>query len=230
MLHIVPESLDWTAMSDMGDEDLGVQTPEDAELFRRIRDVLVRYDLLDTFGIYLVHKHFPIGLDEEMVEEVDFASETMWVRPVTRSALRMSSMIPTNWFFPDARDGDEMRVHVAQWGHSAHLENAERDPLAARHAPAFREIRAALEDARSLGRFGMFLRRHQFTDETEGNQLECTDQPGRTLTITAEGKQDAPGGSVPTNWVFTPDETVASSCCRCAKNSQGYHRGTHESH
>jgi hypothetical protein len=215
-------------MPEMGDDDLEVYAPKDSLMFRRIRDVLAAHNLLAVFGIYLVHKHFPIADDEEMVEQVDFDSGTVRVTPLKRTVLHMDVMVPTNWFF-SPNDTDKGHVFIAQWGYAKDLTNAERKPFSHRYALAFEEIRNILVETNSISRFGMFLRRHQFTFEMDENLLECTDQETRTLIITAESKQEAPGGTVPTNWIFTPDEAVANSCCNCAKNNSGYHTGQHAS-
>lgn len=228
MLHVAPLQLNWEQMVDMGDEDLGVYTPDDKPMFTQIRDTLLRHGLLKTFGLYLVHKHFDIAHDEEMVETVDFAVETIVVAPVKRRLLDMSEMVPTNWFFSVPR-GEAVQVRVAQWGYAKDLSHAERFPFADAHAGCMGEINRILHAHDALDRFGMFLIRNQFSLASEENQLECTDHENRKLVITTKNRDDDAFSTVATNWIFTPDETVASACCDCATNSGGYHQRTHRS-
>lgn len=228
MLHVSPVDLNWEEMPEMGDEDLGVYTPSDSPIFSEIRDALMSRGLLGAFGIYLVHKHFQIDSDEEMVETVDFDAEAIFVQPVKRRLLNMDDMVPTNWVFAAPREG-EVQVQVAQWGHAKDLSNAERNPFADAYAECLDEISHILHKHGAQDRFGMFLIRKQFSFEAEENQLECTNQENRLLVITTKRRDDTTFSTVSTNWIFTPDETVASACCDCAKNSGGYHQGTHRS-
>ena len=85
MLQIAQHHLNWEAMPNMGEEALDGYAPSDKPLFTEIRDSLLRHGALDSFGLYLVHKHFDIGHDEEMVEFVDFETSTMIVRVRTHS-------------------------------------------------------------------------------------------------------------------------------------------------
>lgn len=224
MLQIAQHHLNWEAMPNMGEEALDGYAPSDKPLFTEIRDSLLRHGALDSFGLYLVHKHFDIGHDEEMVEFVDFETSTMIVRPVKRSELDMKTLVPTNWFFVPGKD--EIGVKVAQWGFAKDLPRAERTPFAEKYAKCFREIREALEAANSSERFGIFLIRNQFEFEAEENQLECTDHDNRTLTLTTKLRASDSDNSIPTNWIFTPTEEVATNCCDCARNSGG-HLGFH---
>jgi len=225
MQQIIPAQLNWESMPNMGEEALDGYTESDKPLFRDIRDSLLAYDALDKFGLFLVHKHFEIAEDEEMVEFVDFEKATIVVRPAHRSGLEMSEMVPTNWIFEPGVS--EVQVKVAQWGFAQDLPKAEREPFSDRYAQCFREIRDHLAVAGSLERFGMFLVRNQFEFEMEENQLECTDHDHRTLTLTRQIRMSDRDNAIPTNWIFTPDEEIAVNCCECARNSGGhlgYHR------
>lgn len=72
-------------------------SPEDAECFRELRDVLHKYGALDRFGISLIHRHFDVEADEEMVEFTDLESRTLTVRPVKKSEIDWKSATVTNW-------------------------------------------------------------------------------------------------------------------------------------
>lgn len=217
--------VDWIAMPNMGEEALHGYVSADRKMFTEVRDVLLRHGAIDLFGLYLIHKHFDISPQEEMVEFVDFERKEVTVRPVNRSELEMANLVPTNWFFDASDEG--LGAHVAQWGFLDDLDHAETNPLDEKYSACFAEIRRILENNDSLYRFGMFLVRNQFPFEIEINMLECTDLATRTLTINEEPDARNDSSSVPTNWVFTPDATVATACCRCAQTSQG-HGGYHQ--
>lgn len=221
------EPLNWELMPNMGEEALEGYSVDDKPMFTEIRDTLLRHDAIHLFGLYLVHKHFDISSDEEMVEHVEFDAQRVTVSPVKRGLLDMDAMVPTNWFFLQ-NAGGVAAVHVAQWGHRADLTRTEREPLAARYAGCLTEIRDILERGDALDRFGMFLIRNQFDFEFEENQLECTDHDARRLTLTTQLRSTDRDNAIPTNWHFTPTDEVAVNCCECARNSGGhlgYHRG-----
>lgn len=226
-MHIIEtRQVNWPAMPDMGEEALDGFSPSDSPMFRNIRDALVRNDALDIFGLYLIHKHFDISADEEMIEDVDFNQEIVRIRPRLRSEINIDAMVPTNWFFAP-EDRDSIVVHITQWGKRDDMPGADCDPFRTRYASCFAEIREILRRNDSLERFGMFLQRHQFSFEDNENQLECTDHELRTLTLNRQFRSNDNDRSIPTNWYFTPDETIAVGCCECARNSNGhlgYHR------
>jgi hypothetical protein len=227
MQNLVVERLNWEAMPNMGEEALDGYSEQDRPMFTRIRDCLVRYNAYEIFGLYLVHKHFDIADDEEMVEHVDFDLSIVEIYPVKRDHLDMSAMVPTNWFFVEGR-GSRPVVHIAQWGHLNDLQGTETKPLSDKYEACFQEIYQILKSGNSLSRFGIFLIRNQFRFEQEENQLECTDHDGRRLKLTTQLRSSDAENAIPTNWLFTPTAEVAVNCCECARNSGGhlgYHRG-----
>lgn len=89
----------WAAIADMGEESLEYFTPSDSPLFREIRDILVKHSKHKTFGLFLVHKHFPVSNSEELLESIDASTRTMVVAPVDRSVIEGINAVPTNWIF-----------------------------------------------------------------------------------------------------------------------------------
>jgi len=227
MQTLVVETVDWVTMANMGEEALDGYAEKDLPLFRAIRDCLVRHSAHDKFGLYLVHKHFDVAPDEEMVEHVDFEKARVDVYPDSRDTLDMAQMVPTNWFFSETDHG-AVSVKVAQWGHKSDLARTINDPLSRTYEPCLLEIFQILKASNALERFGMFLIRNQFAFENDENQLECTDHDARRLTLTTQVRSSDTDNAIPTNWHFTPSDVVAVNCCECARNSGGhlgYHRG-----
>jgi hypothetical protein len=225
MLDIMPQDIDWQSLPNMGEEELEGYSGKDLPMFREVRDALAVHGCLETFGLYLIHKHFDIKAGEQLVEYVDFGNEKVVVQTVDASTLVGRGIVPTNWTL--SRHGNQVSVKVAQWGFVEDLASAEREPFNRKYAGCFADVHGILEKNSALERFGMFLVRNQFDFEREGdNQLECTDQAARTLTLTRVPTSENQDNVLPTNWRFTPNETVAVGCCVCARNTGG-HLGRH---
>ena len=69
----------------------------DLPCLSEIREVLLRHNRLDRFGMCLLHSHFPIADDEILLEETDVAARTLTLRPVKRTNIVASEVIETNW-------------------------------------------------------------------------------------------------------------------------------------
>lgn len=70
---------------------------EDTECFKELRDVLVKHGAIDRFGISLIHRHFDIEPDEEMMEYTDFNNRMLIVKPVKKSDIDWKHTTITNW-------------------------------------------------------------------------------------------------------------------------------------
>jgi len=70
---------------------------EDMECLREIRDVLVKHNRLNRFGVSLLHGHFGMASDECLVEVCDPEKRTLMIRPIKRSNLAGRHVIETNW-------------------------------------------------------------------------------------------------------------------------------------
>jgi hypothetical protein len=107
MTQISVQPMEWSKTADI--EDVEPFSGKDAECFREIRDVLKKYDALERFGITLIHSHFTIGEDEEMVEFTDHENRTLITRPVNRSQIDDRQVTVTNW---KLMDGDVVAMRV----------------------------------------------------------------------------------------------------------------------
>lgn len=77
--------------------DIEGRTEADAAAFSEIRAVLEKYNLLDKYGISLLHKHFDLKEDEILVEYTDIESRTLTLKPTKMNETLKNSSIETAW-------------------------------------------------------------------------------------------------------------------------------------
>ncbi|PJC95810.1 hypothetical protein GQ37_025365 [Janthinobacterium sp. BJB1] len=89
------QAMQWQPVADIS----AVQSlqADDLACFRELRDVLLRYGALERFGISLIHRHFDIDDDEELMEYTDAAARTLTVKPVKKSDIDWNHTTITNW-------------------------------------------------------------------------------------------------------------------------------------
>lgn len=80
MKEINVQSTKWNELSDV--DSVVPFSDSDADCIRELRDVLIKYDCLDRFGISLLHTHFDISDDELLLETTDIPERTQLIRPV----------------------------------------------------------------------------------------------------------------------------------------------------
>lgn len=97
------QPMQWKPVADISAVD--PFSPDDAACFRELRDVLLKYNALNRFGITLIHRHFDIAPDEEMMEFTDAENRTLIVKPVKLSDINWKNTTVTNWRLTD---GDEV--------------------------------------------------------------------------------------------------------------------------
>ncbi len=78
-------------------DDVTPVVEKDQECLKEIRNVLLKYDCLNRFGISLLHDHFPMADDEILVEECDTEKRLLISRPMKRSEISDEEVIETNW-------------------------------------------------------------------------------------------------------------------------------------
>lgn len=105
-MSLVLETVQWASLSEIDDVDPINET--DREVLEEIRNVLVRHNRTERFGVCLLHKHFEIGENEIGVEytDVEGRTSTIVVEPRDGSS---GSVIETNWRF---RKGESQNVTV----------------------------------------------------------------------------------------------------------------------
>lgn len=104
MTTVTVQPMQWGPLPYMGDADLAAFSSADADCFRDIRDVLKKHGALQRFGVFLIHKHFEIGDDEEMVECTDHATRQLVIHPRRKDQIDPKTRIATNWIFTDTEE------------------------------------------------------------------------------------------------------------------------------
>ena len=75
----------------------------DREVMEALREVLLKHDAIERFGITLLHNHFPTGEDETLIETSDSANRTMTIRP--HKGKLPDGTVETAWRFARTRPG-----------------------------------------------------------------------------------------------------------------------------
>ncbi len=88
-------AMEWGAVKDI--DDVQKFSTADEECFKELRDVLEKYDALERFGINLIHKHFDLDDDEEMVEFTDHENRMLVIKPMKKADLAKTPVTVTNW-------------------------------------------------------------------------------------------------------------------------------------
>jgi len=95
--------------------------------------VLQRYGALDRFGISLIHRHFDIADDEELMEYTDVEQRTLTVKPVKKSDIDWQHTTITNWKLTEGEEVARIGCgcasnSVATWAITAVPEAGRRHP------------------------------------------------------------------------------------------------------
>jgi len=101
MTSIQVQAMQWAGIPQMGSPDLETFSNKDAACFKDIRDVLVKHGALKRFGMFLIHKHFDMAADEELMETTDDTGRELTIAPVKASAIDPENSIVTNWIFTE---------------------------------------------------------------------------------------------------------------------------------
>ena|SRR5947199_298363 len=80
-------------------EEVAPVSEEDEACLAEIRDVLLKHNRLNRFGVSLLHDHFDVGDDELMVEVCDVEQRKLISMPFKREDIAGSKTIETNWRF-----------------------------------------------------------------------------------------------------------------------------------
>lgn len=72
----------------------------DYEVLKELGDVLRRHKYTERFGVCLLHKHFDLAVDEELIEETDCDARVSVTR-VQKLAAQDGNSIETMWRYTD---------------------------------------------------------------------------------------------------------------------------------
>lgn len=84
----------------------GYDPQKDKALFQDLRKVLEAHDAVDRFGVTLLHNHFDIESDEQMIETHDEQERTLTLKPYRNIDLKEGETLQaTNWRFDEETGG-----------------------------------------------------------------------------------------------------------------------------
>lgn len=98
--QIVMQPMQWATIADV--HDVKPLSADDAECLRDLREVLARHGALERFAVTLVHKHFDIAANEQMVEFTDIESRCLTIKPIAEQA--GLATLETTWKFSAEAD------------------------------------------------------------------------------------------------------------------------------
>lgn len=104
MTTIQVQAMQWGDIPYMGGPKLEVFTSKDAECFKDLREVLLKYGALKRFGVFLIHKHFEVAEDEELTECTDHDARKLTIIPRKKAEIDPEVTIPTNWIFTETEE------------------------------------------------------------------------------------------------------------------------------
>ena len=108
--QIVMQPMQWALTPDI--EDVKPLSEDDADCLKEVREVLARHGALGRFALTLIHKHFDIGADEQMVEFTDIPGRSMTIRPVADGD--QLNTVQTTWRFAE-ESGHAQATTVCLW-------------------------------------------------------------------------------------------------------------------
>ncbi len=166
----------------------------DAPLFSAIAGILIDAGLDDTFGVNLLHVHFPLGEGEAIWESRDRRANTLTTSVCAAGSVAARGGRPTAWRCVDGR-----WLPITFGAHG--LGEAE----CARAAPAMERIARVLLDAGQAGRFGLCLTLGGLRSWPLRIHVERTDEDGRRQILEPEWVplRDR-GNDLDTSWSFRP--------------------------
>src|SRR4029077_2102417 len=88
-------------------EDVEPLNDSDLECLAEVRDVLKKYGKRERFGVALLHKHFDMFADEQLVEYTDAETRVLTIKPVKRD--EAGQTIETIW---ELGDGEDNKVYL----------------------------------------------------------------------------------------------------------------------
>lgn len=78
VLNISP--MQWMPLKDI--DEVAPLNDNDTECLKEIRDVLLRHNKIDRFGVALIHKHFDMQDDEVLMEYCDPENRCLTIQPM----------------------------------------------------------------------------------------------------------------------------------------------------
>ena len=81
--------------------DAEKRVASDAAMFSEVAAVLRRQGLQDKYGLTLLHKHFDLHDDEQLVEFTDVQNRVLTLKPMRIGEIPRENLTETNWCLND---------------------------------------------------------------------------------------------------------------------------------
>jgi len=103
-LAIKPMS--WGSLRDIDEVDpIG---DSDAACLKGLYEVLKQHNKQGKFGVTLLHKHFPLGDDEVLLERTDHETRTLVLQPARIDSPEVKKSVQTSWMLIE--DGEVVPI------------------------------------------------------------------------------------------------------------------------
>jgi hypothetical protein len=99
--QVVVQPMQWASTKDI--HEVEPISDKDSEILQQLREVLVKYNAIDRFGVTLIHKHFELQENEQLVEFTDVENRRLTIQPVANG--QAINTIETSWKFSEASSG-----------------------------------------------------------------------------------------------------------------------------
>src|SRR5579863_719893 len=101
MGQVVVQPMQWAATKDI--HEVEPVSDKDSAVLSEVRDVLLKHNALDRFGVMLIHKHFELAENEQLVEFTDEVNRRLTIQPVADG--EGIKTIETSWKFSSESGG-----------------------------------------------------------------------------------------------------------------------------
>jgi hypothetical protein len=101
--QVVTQPMQWASTKDI--LEVEPVSDKDSGVLRKLREVLIAHDAIDRFGVMLIHKHFDLNENEQLVEFTDTENRRLTIQPMADSD--DLNTIQTAWRFSKHEGGME---------------------------------------------------------------------------------------------------------------------------
>lgn len=101
--QVVVQPMQWASTRDI--HDVEPISDKDAEVLSELREVLLKHNAVERFGVTLIHKHFDLAENEQLVEFTDVDNRRLTIQPVSEN--KRLTTIETSWKFSPGPSGKQ---------------------------------------------------------------------------------------------------------------------------
>lgn len=91
--------MEWTPLKDI--DAVAPIGEGDADCLKELYAVLKRHGAHERFGVTLLHKHFPMGDDEVLLEHTDAATRRLVLQPAKVDSPEIARSMQTSWMLTE---------------------------------------------------------------------------------------------------------------------------------